>query len=452
MTVQNHIYTLLPFFSMFLGDKTSLINQIIPLLLILPLIWGKIKDVYYWIIKPKNTITIIQKTDKKRGLDQVNFTFEAVCYYFDTHDKVSNLNTNYDLFCDKAKLGYNYVYQDDEGGNYCSYEPIFTPEGDRKLEYNKFILKFFFYEDEGGKNIIISGAPKDVLKEFVNDAIKEYETHLYIKNDDKKYIYSYCKDAEIWEGKEIRVKKNMDNVFLPTSIKTKLTHDLDEFVKNKTFYEKIGIPYKRGYLFKGSPGTGKSSTVYAISAYLEWNIYKVSPKWFSRKEVRKSISIIPPKSIVLIEEIDTHVGDNRAKKPKKKKEKKVDIDSEGDAEDCDDDSDEVCSVEKKKVDLSEMLDIIDGYEYLHECIVIFTTNYPEQLDAALIRAGRMDIHFDFGHLEYKEVVDAITLFVEDCESIQVPTDIKIESAKLLNEILIPNRNNPKYIEEILNKK
>ena len=41
------------------------------------------------------------------------------------------------------------------------------------------------------------------------------------------------------------------------------------------------------------------------------------------------------------------------------------------------------------------MEIFDGNEYLHKCLIIITTNHPEKLPKPLIRPGRIDSHIEF---------------------------------------------------------
>jgi len=47
-----------------------------------------------------------------------------------------------------------------------------------------------------------------------------------------------------------------------------LRNDLEFFVTNKTFYDKREMPFTRSYLFYGPPGNGKTTTIKAVSKYL----------------------------------------------------------------------------------------------------------------------------------------------------------------------------------------
>jgi chaperone BCS1 len=44
--------------------------------------------------------------------------------------------------------------------------------------------------------------------------------------------------------------------------------DARRFLSDEAFYAEHGIPYRRGYWLHGSPGSGKSSLVTAISGEL----------------------------------------------------------------------------------------------------------------------------------------------------------------------------------------
>ncbi len=53
------------------------------------------------------------------------------------------------------------------------------------------------------------------------------------------------------------------------------------------------------------------------------------------------------------------------------------------------------ATDEKKINLSHLLEILDGYCYFKNCVVILTTNHVEKLDPAIIREGRIDMKFEF---------------------------------------------------------
>ena len=52
--------------------------------------------------------------------------------------------------------------------------------------------------------------------------------------------------------------------------KEEISNDLLTFTEAKKYYEKIGKPWKRGYLLYGPPGTGKSTMITAMANLLNY--------------------------------------------------------------------------------------------------------------------------------------------------------------------------------------
>ena len=57
------------------------------------------------------------------------------------------------------------------------------------------------------------------------------------------------------------------SVVLEPGEKEHLLQDMAQFRRSKQRYERLGVPYHRGYLFYGPPGTGKTSLVSALAAH-----------------------------------------------------------------------------------------------------------------------------------------------------------------------------------------
>ena len=55
-----------------------------------------------------------------------------------------------------------------------------------------------------------------------------------------------------------------------------ILEDFAAFFRSETKYRELGIPWRRGYLFEGAPGTGKSTLIQGISSHFEVPIYYVS--------------------------------------------------------------------------------------------------------------------------------------------------------------------------------
>ena len=67
-----------------------------------------------------------------------------------------------------------------------------------------------------------------------------------------------------------------------------------------------GIPYRRGYLLHGPPGSGKSSFIQALAGSLNYDIclLNLSERGLADDKLIHLLSNAPERSIVLIEDID----------------------------------------------------------------------------------------------------------------------------------------------------
>lgn len=96
-----------------------------------------------------------------------------------------------------------------------------------------------------------------------------------------------------------------------------------------------------------------------------------------------------------------------------------------------------------QVTLSGLLNFVDGLwsSCGNERIIVFTTNYKERLDPALLRPGRMDVHIHMSYCtpagfkvlasNYLEIEDHI-LFKEIEEFIQ---EIKVTPAEIAEQLM-----------------
>ena len=69
-----------------------------------------------------------------------------------------------------------------------------------------------------------------------------------------------------------RRKRNIDSVILDDGTAEAVIEDIYEFLTSKQWYYDRGIPYRRGYLLYGEPGSGKSSFVTAIAGHIGYDI------------------------------------------------------------------------------------------------------------------------------------------------------------------------------------
>ena len=211
--------------------------------------------------------------------------------------------------------------------------------------------------------------------------------------------------------------KSFSNVFYPE--KDDVVKRLDFFSKNKEWYKKRGIPYTIGFLFYGAPGCGKTSTIKAIANHTQRHIVSVPlNKIKTAKEllnvfynVRMNYKDIPlNQRLYVLEDIDAAdlkdvVGERgKTEKEGEKKEENEDKDDSDSGIDINllqllKSSATAGPLDKwksSKLTLATLLEVLDGVMEMDGRMLIITTNYPERLDKALIRPGRIDMKVKFG--------------------------------------------------------
>lgn len=164
-----------------------------------------------------------------------------------------------------------------------------------------------------------------------------------------------------WRTRNDLPPRPIDSVVLPHDQKNAIVEDLTAFLAAEQRYAELAIPWHRGYLFHGPPGTGKTSLVRALASTFKMDLW-----YISLSDLKKEASLmalladVGPRSLLLLEDIDTL-------KISKSRETK-----EG------------------EISMSSLLNALDGAATPHGLITMMTTNHFDQLDDALVRAGRMD--------------------------------------------------------------
>jgi chaperone BCS1 len=76
------------------------------------------------------------------------------------------------------------------------------------------------------------------------------------------------------------------------------------------WYTDRGIPYRRGYLLHGTPGSGKSSFIFALAGHIGYNIctMNLNDRGLTDDRLAHAMVNVPPPSIVLLEDIGVHTS------------------------------------------------------------------------------------------------------------------------------------------------
>jgi chaperone BCS1 len=75
---------------------------------------------------------------------------------------------------------------------------------------------------------------------------------------------------------------------------------------NMQWYNKTGIPYRRGYLLHGPSGTGKGSLVEAIAGALKMDIYYhiFTGVRIDDEQLNKAFNSAPANSLIVLDDLE----------------------------------------------------------------------------------------------------------------------------------------------------
>ncbi|KAF4119936.1 mitochondrial chaperone BCS1 [Geosmithia morbida] len=243
------------------------------------------------------------------------------------------------------------------------------------------------YDGVGGEDLTVSclGWSADPVKKFI-DACREYTDR---QGQFFVIVYSRDRYGMSWKPKARTPIRHLDTVHFDNAVKEELLADIRNYLSPCTqkMYQSRSMPYRRGYLFYGPPGTGKSSLSVAIAGEFGLDIYEVkTPSVGSDADLEQMFHEIPPRCVVLLEDIDAVWKDRSAFNNNKK----TNADTAATAPTC---------------TLSGLLNVLDGVGSQEGRIVIMTTNRPEDLDSALVRPGRVDMKVFLGNVSRQSAVD-----------------------------------------------
>ncbi|PWW76775.1 hypothetical protein C7212DRAFT_363739 [Tuber magnatum] len=251
----------------------------------------------------------------------------------------------------------------------------------------------------------IMGREPQLLKDMLKEARLRYLT-----KDKSKTVVHRPKDPEAvgsppkWVRCLARPSRPLSTVVLEQRQKEMFVDDIVDYLEPSTqkWYSDRGIPYRRGYLLHGPPGTGKSSLSFAVAGLLGLKVYVLSlaSKTLSDSGLASLFDALPTHCVVLLEDIDT-VNITHSRKP-------ADTTDETPKKPKTDNTEPVT-----KVTLSGLLNVIDGVASPEGRVLILTSNHPKKLDAALIRPGRVDMKIEFKLAGDEAIAGLFTRMYED---------------------------------------
>ncbi|KAL1223272.1 AAA-ATPase [Cardamine amara subsp. amara] len=238
-----------------------------------------------------------------------------------------------------------------------------------------------------------------VLREGKEIGLKNRERKLYTNNSSQDY--SSWREGR-WSNVPFDHPATFETLAMDLEKKEGIKKDLLKFTKGKDYYRKVGKPWKRGYLLFGPPGTGKSTMISAMANFLNYDVYDLELTTVKdNSELKKLMLDTKGKSIVVIEDIDCSL--DLTGQRKKKKDEDEDEEDEEKKKEAEKLLKRERSERESKVTLSGLLNAIDGLwsACSGEKIIVFTTNFVDKLDPALIRRGRMDNHIEMSYCRFE---------------------------------------------------
>lgn len=236
-------------------------------------------------------------------------------------------------------------------------------------------------------------------------AIQRLLSEAQVINDDKTTVPIYLWGDNYFELVQHRNKRDLSTIFIPPTQMNRVVEDVKRFESSYEWYRERGIPYRRGYLLEGPPGTGKSSFILALAGHFERPVYIINPATIPNDNIlQKAFNAVPSNGILLIEDIDTINISERRDEP-------VEAETPG-------------APPKGSITLSGMLNAIDGVMAREGRMLFITSNHANKLDEALIRPGRIDLREHLGLMELAEAVAMFKNFWPDYDEAEFKRFIK----------------------------
>jgi hypothetical protein len=276
--------------------------------------------------------------------------------------------------------------------------------GDIEIEISDFILndkvQAFAFKEEFFhiKKVVLKSSSREKITTFVEEAInkkfkEKKEKFAQVSGDKiiKKKWTGYC-----WTYESSIPKRSFESIFLKEQHFNKIKDPIMRFIDTDTYkdYSKHGIPYKMNIMLHGPPGAGKTSLIHSIASECDANICVLNINSELKEDAMidaiSQVNEDDKKSILVLEDIDCIFIDRKT-------------------------NDSM----KNHITMNGILNCLDGFNNPEGLIVIMTTNFPDKLDEALMRSGRIDLDIELTHLDKYQARNMFLSFFDNAEQFEV---------------------------------
>lgn len=233
-------------------------------------------------------------------------------------------------------------------------------------EQSYFLLCVNFHKDYGRqRHWFLLGETEAATRRFF-EAVSQFATEV----TGEVLVFDggcWAKDKDLFDSIQ---NSTWDDLILEGDLKAEIRQDLEGFFKAGETYRKYKIPWKRGILFLGPPGNGKTHTIKAIVGSIGFPCLYVKSLKAEHQTDHQLIGEVFDRTratapcVLVLEDLDALIDDENR---------------------------------------SFFLNELDGFAANEGSLTIGTTNHPERLDPAILeRPSRFDRKYTFrlpGELE-----------------------------------------------------
>lgn len=346
---------------------------------------------------------------------QDNRTFVSLLWYIE--NKLKNDNTHH-FFTGECL---NYDMEDNKLIDFAAFDNEFTffyEDEEIKISRQRISKPIFINTrcEAGFMEEIVMYFPKrekddefyiKLMKKLFLESKEAFDENRRFKHTkDKLMLWSY--QEGYWEDMKKINKRKFDTVILDLHVKDEVKKMIDKY-NDKEFKEKLasfGIAHKLNIILEGLPGTGKSSTMFAIATLLRKDIATVdfNSKELSDHNFMQAINKLPKDTIMVMEDLDALY---------------LERDKSND----------------NRVSFSCILNFLDGLYSKEDLVTVITTNHIKRLDKAIIRPMRIDKIITFTYASKYQYEEIFNKFFPDNVDLLKEIYKKIKSKKYTTSML-----------------